>query len=496
MRPHSSGALIVVMVKSFWRTLACCAWLVLSACTPSGSPWGWSDGYGSSESIWQAIRDDMQLADASHIPAVRKQIQWYQAHPKGLTQDMTHAAPYLYYVLSQTHAAGLPSELALIPFVESGYNPFAYSWVGATGLWQMMPGTASGLGIPINWWYDGRRDIILSTQAALDYFTYLHELFQGDWLLSIAAYDTGEGRVQRSIAANRHPGHPADVWTLTLPKETQHYLPKLLALQSIIRHPQRYHFELPDIPNRPYLAAIQLKTQISLEQIAKLAGVPVNTIRQLNPGFRRWSTEPKIERAILLPIARIQAFQEALDHDLKIHPKHSARYHAYTVQAGDSLSQIAHRFHTSVTQIRSINHLKSFVIRPGQSLLVPSSLHPPTSHLDLKQRLMIAADHLPGPKQVIHTVQKGQQLDDIAHRYGVKPSQMRFWNRLKGHTNLAPGQHLIIWKKKRIHSTFAVVKPGDSLSKIAHQHQLTIAQLKQRNHLTHDVIRVGQKLRV
>jgi len=199
--------------------------------------------------IWDRIRADFSLPDNyKNVPAVQAQLKWYKTHPEHLNKIIKNSEPYLEYIVSQVEEKGLPGEIALLPFIESNFNPFAYSHAGATGIWQMMPGTASGYGVTINWWYDGRRDIIESTKTALNYITYLGDYFNQNWLNAIAAYDSGEGKVRKAVNKQKLK-KISNFWTLKLPDETKSYLPKLIALKEIIQNPDKYKISLPSIEN-------------------------------------------------------------------------------------------------------------------------------------------------------------------------------------------------------------------------------------------------------
>ena len=196
----------------------------------------------------------------------------------------------------------------MIPFVESKYEVFAYSSAGAVGIWQLMPGTATGQGLKINWWYDGRRDLMTSTRAALDYLSYLYEFFNQDWLHAIAAYDAGEGTIYNAIKRNRQQAKQTDLWHLSLPKETQRYIPKLLAISAIIADPETYGVELPLVSSDPYFSVIDIKQQIDMQHAANLADIPILTLRYLNPGFKRWATDPLGPHQLIIPIAQSEQF--------------------------------------------------------------------------------------------------------------------------------------------------------------------------------------------
>ncbi|MBB71531.1 MAG: lytic transglycosylase [Legionellales bacterium] len=457
--------------------------------------------YSDNSDVWHMVVDDFKLPHYSNTPEVQKQIDWYASHPKYLEKIAKQATPYLYYIYHRTHSRGLPGELVLLPMIESTYDPFAYSAVGAAGLWQFMPGTASGFGIKQNWWYDGRKAIVPSTKAALDYLTYLDNFFNGNWLLGIAAYDSGEGTIQHAIDRNAKKGRRGDFWDLAVPVETVSYVPRLLALATIIENPKKYNVHLPPIPNTPYFTEVDVGHQIDLAEAAKMADMHVNKLYQLNPGYIRWATDPDGPYKLLIPVENAETFKA----NLASGNKHYTKWRHYKVQPGDTLGQIAQQHHTSVSAVRKVNHLTSDNIRVGRTLLIPGNTKQvsgsnPSEHSAYPDKKV---DNHPGPEKTLYTVKSGDNLWSICKTYHVKPAEIRFWNKdLKGN-NLKVGQKLVIWQRKQ-HSTAHTkakpvtytVKSGDNLSKIAKRHHTTVSNLRKHNHLTSDKLKVGQKLQI
>lgn len=447
--------------------------------------------------LWDDMQDYLQLPDYSDRPEVQEQIKWFRIHQAYLNRVIERSAPYIYYIFAQTRKRGLPGELALIPIKESAYNPFGYSIVGANGLWQIMPGTASGQGIKINWWYDGRRDIIASTNAALDHFAYLHDFFN-NWLFAIAAYNAGEGTIQAAIARNKKLKEPTDFWSLKLPTETEIYIPRVLALAAIIRDPDRYNIHLVPINDAPYLTAVDVGSQIDLAQAAKLAGISVATIHKLNPGFRRWATDPNGPYVLLIPAAKAKGFKqrlEALPKDQRV------TWQEHTVQPGDSLLAIAYKYKTNVRIIKQVNHLKTDLIKPKQHLLIPSSFHGSLKSPVVKEYATITEEKIPGPHRVVHIVSNGDTLWTVAEKYGVSVRELRFWNKIASKQALTPNQKLLIWAPSHsrlvhIHTYSYKVTKGDSLDVIARRFGSTVKKIKRANHLKNNTIRIGQVLKI
>jgi membrane-bound lytic murein transglycosylase D len=329
------------------------------------------DRYHSAEDIWQVLRQEFSLEHYEQDPRVQEQITWFMTHQDFLLSSSNRAAPYLYYILQQVHKKHLPAEVVLLPIFESAYNPFAYSSAGAAGIWQMMPSTASGYGVKQNWWYDGRRDVITSTKAALTHLSYLGNFFDSNWLLAFAAYDTGEGNVMSAINKNIRDGSNTDYWSLPLARETKIYVPRLLALAAIIAHPEKYPVFFPPVRNAPYLAQIDIGSQINLQQAAGFAGLSLKKLMQLNPGYNRAITDPHGPNKLVLPIENVAQFTDSLAqtslYQLPIQWEH------YKTRSGDSLVALAKRYNTSPAILRKMNQLSSNHLSSGTNLVIPKA---------------------------------------------------------------------------------------------------------------------------
>lgn len=420
--------------------------ILLSGCGHSVSsvigPWNLYTAQRPSDTIWYDMRGHFQLPTYAYKTEVRRQIRFLQRHRAYLYRILANSAPYIYYIYHETRTHNMPAEVALIPFVESEYYPFAYSHAGALGLWQMMPGTASGLGTKINWWYDGRRDVVDSTRVALKYIHYLNHYFDNNWLLTFAAYDAGEGTVLHAM--RRH--HARTFWYLGLPRETKKYIPKLLALAAVIKNPNYYHIKLPPISNQPYLAKVKLNSQIDLSQAARLAGMSPKALRYLNPGYRRWATEPKGHARLLLPLDRVDLFKKNL---AKLPKKQKVSWEHHTVKVNETLSMIAHHYQTKINILARANHLRSHQLRVGQKLIVPRRYYGKALSVVSKKPVKIRADKLPGPQQKVHKVKRGESVGSIAKKYNVTPRQIRFWNNLEPQQKLLRKQNLVIWRSAK-----------------------------------------------
>lgn len=489
----------------------------------------------STGDLWDRLAASFELPHYNESPAVQAQIAWFARHQGYLQRTTQRSAPYMYYVLQELQRRNLPTELALLPMIESAYNPFNYSSRGAGGLWQLMPGTATDLGVKQNWWYDGRRDIFASTNAALDYLTYLRDYFNGNWLLALAAYNSGPGTVQSAIRKNARMGKPTDFWSLPLPQQTQAYVPQFLALASIVKNRHEYPINLPPIDDRPYLAQIDVGAQIDLNHAAQLARMTLKELQQLNPGYNRLATDPTGPHVLILPIDKINAFKESLAN---LDREERLTWHRYKVRHGDTLPHIAVQFDTTSSKLRQVNKLATNRVKPGRTLLVPLTTmtvatHSDDSENDLSQltpempeaetassdtpKQVVIADRNPETsdassdqetrkpvtKTTRYTVRKGDTLYRIAHRFHSTPEKLRKDNRLKS-AALKPGTVLLIPTTIKVaqkpsatsskHSTTRVtakqsgktykVRTGNTLFSIAKHNSTTIRNLKRLNKLT------------
>lgn len=427
--------------------------------------------------IWAEIRKSFKIADYSRNKDVAKQIEWLRNHKEDLKKVLANAAPYLYFVHHAVEERELPSEIALLPIIESAYDPFAYSHAGAAGLWQLMPGTAMGFGVKQNWWYDGRRDIYASTKTALDYLAYLNRYFDGNWLHALAAYDSGEGTVHNSIRNNLNKNRSTDFWSLHLPSETRAYIPRLLAIASIIKSPEKYGIELPEINDIPYFAEVPLHFQIDLSRAAKLAGISRDEIYKLNPGYNRWATSPYGPYNLVLPIKRIEQFKMNL---ASLPKQQRVKWDRYKVKDKDNLSTIAHTQKVKLVELMRANHLTDHIIHKNQSLIIP---HAKTRGTHKRLNRALLKQNRYGPKKIEYFANKNERISKIAKKFNFKPAAIKFWNHLSG-DRLKAKTKIVMWKSKS-HSNrtqkYYIVQSGDNLGKIAHMKKITLSQLHNYN---------------
>jgi soluble lytic murein transglycosylase-like protein len=316
--------------------------------------------------VWERIRAGYAMADINN-PLVREWETWYSSRPDYVARMVERSSRVLYHVLEEVERRKMPSEVALLPMIESAYNPQAYSRAHASGMWQFIPSTGKLYGLQQNWWYDGRRDIVAATNAALDYLEKLYGMF-GNWELALASYNWGEGAVSRAVARNQAKGLPTDYESLTMPGETRNYLPKLQAVKNIINDPARYGLTLADIPNKPYFATVTADRHIDVEVAAKLAEISVEEFRFLNPAHNKPVINANAAETIVLPQHKVAIFQQ----NLQSYSKPLASWQAYTVKPGERPEKIAAKHGISLAELKQINGITGrSKIRTGQPLLVP-----------------------------------------------------------------------------------------------------------------------------
>ncbi|HED17058.1 MAG TPA: lytic transglycosylase, partial [Gammaproteobacteria bacterium] len=265
----------------------------------------------AAQDLWARLRSGYRLPDADH-KRVGSHLQWYVKHPEYLNRVIDRAEPFMYFILDEIDKRNMPAEIALLPIVESAFQPFAYSHGRAAGIWQFIPGTGRMYGLKQDWWYDGRRDVIAATHAALDYLNALNKHFKGDWLLALAAYNSGQGTVDKAIRYNRKRKRPTDFWHLRLPKETRGYVPRLLAISNVFADPDQHGLQLRSLENKPQILIVSTGSQLDLALAADMAGIDLERLYKLNPGYNRWATDPAGPHQLVLPIANVEPFNIAL----------------------------------------------------------------------------------------------------------------------------------------------------------------------------------------
>jgi len=435
---------------------------------------------------------------------VRTHLNWFAKHPEYLDRVFTRAQRYMPYIVEELEKRGLPLELALLPIVESAYDPFAYSHGRAAGLWQIIPGTAKRFGIRQNWWYDGRRDVVDSTNGALSYLAHLHQLMDGDWLLAVASYNSGEGNVLRAIRRNTSRSRPTDFWNLKLPKETSNYVPKLLALVELVREPSAYDIELPELLDAPQFAQLEIGGQLDLALAAELAGVDVDTLYAFNSGFNRWATDPEGPHRLVLPVNVSETFNAAL---AALPQDERVRWQRHKVTSGETLSEIATKHRTTIAAIKNANGISGYTIRAGSYLTVPVASKPLSEYSQSADaRLAKTQNRERKGQRVEHQVRAGESFWSIGRRYGIGTRELAAWNGMAPRDTLSIGQTLVVWAegaaptsapaaKATTRKLRYTVRNGDSLYLIANRFRITISDLVRWNSIDKDkILRPGQML--
>jgi membrane-bound lytic murein transglycosylase D len=451
--------------------------------------------------VLERLRSGFSLATESNR-RIEAERDWFAKHPDYLARVFSRAQRYLPYISAELDRRGLPLELALLPIVESAYDPFAYSHGRAAGLWQMIPGTATRFGVKQNWWYDGRRDIVDSTRAALDYLEYLYEFNEGDWLNAIASYNSGEGNVKKAVKRNRAANKPDDFFSLGLSKETSAYVPRLLALVDIVREPGRYNVSLPYIADRPQFAVADIGSQLDLALAAELAGIDVDTVYAFNPGYNRWSTDPQGPHTLVLPYHAADAFLTALD---QVPAKDRVRWQRHKVKNGETISEIARDYHTTIPAIRTANQLRGNTIRAGDYLMIPMASKPLDAYsLSADARLAKTQSRERADNRIDHVVRNGESFWSISQRYGVTTRELSAWNGMAPGDTLPVGRTLVVWSDTNLASPSTApstapgnttrklnytVRNGDSLYLIANRFRVTIADHTRCNNIDKNTIR-------
>ncbi len=438
----------------------------------------------NSDNLLQYITDDFKLEHYTNRHEVKEQIQFFQKNRNFLDQITKKASIYMYYISQEVERRGLPAELVLLPVIESAYDPFAHSWVGAAGLWQFMPQTATSVGVKQNWWYDGRRDIVTSTSAALTHLKDLNKIFKGNWYLAIAAYNAGTGSVQRAVRYNKARNLSTNFFSLKLPYETKAYVPRLLALAEIIKNPAKYHVKLPKIATQPTFAEVDVGFQINLANAAKLADISLNELYQLNPGYNRWSTDPDGPHKLLLPLNKLSTFENNLFKEMGKHSKMLR----YTVKENETLTHIARKYNASPHAIKVANKLPHNNISTSQILLIPKNTEyvtKNTHYAKIQRRL----DNL--NRSNYHIVEQGDSLWKIAKKNRINVDDLLVWNNLSASSTLRVGKKLQI---RNPAANFHIVQTGDSLLKIAKDYKVPIKQLLLANNEIKTYIYPGQKI--
>ena len=448
--------------------------------------------------LFDRIRTGFVLPDPDDS-AIDQQLNWYASNPDYLQRAFGRADMYLYYIVTQLEARHMPLELALLPVIESAFEPYAYSRASAAGLWQFIPATGSRFGLKQDWWYDGRRDIVASTNAALDYLQALHDEFNGDWLLAVAAYNCGELAVEHAVQVNQAESRPIDFWHLRLPRETEAYVPKLLAMKRLVEDPTKYGLEFSPIPNEPYFERVPTDGQINMQVAAQIAGITADEVYDLNPAFHRWATDPTGPFYLLMPVNAAPVFTQNV---AELTPDERMGLEHYEVRRHDSIYSVARQFKTSVEILHKLNTL------PAGRLVVGEDIEVPATSYTLPENVRLAAARVDGRARwgryvQFQVVRRGDTLWSIARHYRLSARNLARMNGISVRHVLRPGEKLRLYANVPVEHhgelRFQVVRvrSGDTLWSIARRHGMSAKVLAHLNGLSRgEVLRPGQRLKL
>jgi membrane-bound lytic murein transglycosylase D len=505
------------------------------------------------QDLLNRIRAGFAMSDADNV-IIDREVAWFARNPDYLDRTFRRAERYLYFIVEELEARKMPMELALLPIVESAFNPVALSHARAAGLWQFIPSTGKRYGLEQNQQYDGRRDIVESTRAALDYLQWLANEFNGDWQQAVAAYNSGEMNVTRAIARNVAKDKSTDFFSLDLPRETRAYVPKLLALRRIVSEPAKYGLEFGDMANQPFFAKVELEGPIDLGVAAQLAGLPKDELLALNPAYNRAVTNADGPGHILVPVDHAEQLRASLAALL---PAQRVPKIYYTVHRGDTIASVARKLGVTQSELTSGNRIQGTALRVGQELVIDrGNSHTAATQTNASRKandraanaLRIAAtEPLAGPRVVtrdpnyvppplppisradtqagMHTVRKGETLSSIARKYGVTANDLANENKLSSKQRLTKGRRLwipqvddvaVVSKPVAVSKPVTtvvsqsssaapasssmqrvsyIVRAGDTLTRIAKMFSVEISQLLAWNKLhSANALVAGQKL--
>ncbi|WP_347987161.1 LysM peptidoglycan-binding domain-containing protein [Methylomonas sp. AM2-LC] len=442
--------------------------------------------------IWDRMQSLYALPDIDNA-RIDREITWFLKNPEYLSRIQQRAEPYLYFILNEIEAKNIPGEMALLPVIESAFRPDAQSPAQASGLWQFMAPTGRLYGLKQNSWYDGRRDVVESTQAATTFLKELGEWFNNDWLLALASYNAGKGNIKNAIEKNNDRGLPTDFWSLDLNNETSAYVPRLLAIAKIFANPEKYNLNLHRYPNEPYFELVDIQSQIDLGKAAEMAQTPIDDFFKLNPGFNRWSTDPAGPHRLLIPVDKAGSFKEKLA-ELPHHERIKWVHH--TVGKHENIKTIAKKHNTSVDDIQQVNHLDTDNVAQGNVLLIPisyQSLKGDSGNAVASDSTVPSNHSQPQlPSKQIYMTKKGDTLWSVSQHFGVDKDDLVNWNKLSDKSSLKVGQKILIKKSgditvasvapafKQIKYT---VKSGDTLGQISKKFNVNVTELRKWNNV-------------
>ena len=483
----------------------CFAASVACAETPAASELRLADDQPATEAevsppvdIWDRIRRGYAMPELKNS-RVRTMLRSYTRNPRHIERVFARAGKYLYHIVDEVEQRGLPTELALLPFVESAFQPEALSHAKASGLWQFMPQTGNIYSLHQNFWKDDRRDVLQSTRAALEYLEKLHTQF-GDWHLALAAYNWGEGSVYRAIRRAKAQGRKADYSHLRMPRETANYVPRLEAIRQIVADPEKYGINLPPIENEPYFVRVTKSRDIDMKTAAELAEMDPDEFRLLNPGFNLPVIVASHNSVMLLPMENLEVFMDNLASWVNT-GKPLSSWVLYHVKDGETLADVAAKSGMTEEELRRVNRIpKGRRVLAGSALLVDANgqLAPEIAQEELSAGLKLSA---PEVRRVVYRVRRGDSISSIAKKFGISQRSLRRTNKLRS-SKLRIGQRLVLVipprtvtqppPGKNVH----VVKRGETLFSIAKKYHTSVTKIRIINSLRTTRISIGQRLKI
>ena len=448
------------------------------------------------DNLWDRIRKGFKLGPLAN-PRVASHEAAFASEPEYLARIVERSRRYLYHIVEEVEKRGMPMEIALLPIVESAFNPKAYSRAQASGIWQFMPSTGKNFGLQQNWWHDERRDVHAATDAALDYLQSLHRRFN-NWELALASYNSGEGRVGRAVIYNQARRLPTDFSSIQLPKETRNYVPKLIAVRNIVSDPERFGLTLAYIPNKPYFTVVSTDKHIDLKRAAEFAEIPIDEFLALNPAFNRPVITAKEARKILIPAETADIFLAKLENP----DQPLVSWRTQKLSRGETLEKVADRFGISSSELKEVNGIPANkLIAGGGMILVPVALNSDQAANIDHDSTPEASLASPSAPTTSHVVRRGESLSQIARRYRVSTATLQAWNGLKK-GRVVVGQRLTVRKSVNVEiarnasshtpatakkSTGTIsyrVQRGDTLYSIARHFEVDVTALKRWNNIS------------
>lgn len=459
--------------------------------------------------LWDRVRAGFAMDLAQDNDRISAQRNWYIRNQDYLDRVVARSSRYLRFVVDECEARGIPMEMALLPIVESAWDPLAYSHAHAAGPWQFIPSTGRIYGLRQDWWYDGRRDIEYSTRAALDYLSRLAERFDGDWEKALASYNAGAGTVSRAVNRNLRASKKTDFWSLKLPRETSAYVPKLIAISQIVADPERYGVRLNPVPDRARFEFVEIGRPVDLARAAEMADMPLAELYLYNPAYNRWTTGPQGPHRLLVPVENAQQLRNALsaagDEPLEWFSNHE-------VAAGETVESIARAYSVSPEAVQAYNGLKDDALRAGQQLRIPEPrrvLALNETSYDPRVSLLNDPAKRAAGQRIAYTVKPGDTLYKIAGRHRVAMRDLARWNNISPSAPLRIGQRLTIVGGKGSAPVAAPggsaakdgkrvayqVNRGDTLSGIARRFKVSVSDIARWNDFSPQrMLRAGERL--